>query len=1237
MKSNRKSIILIIVITLVLLAANALEMVMVFRLTTTQTMQSGSNRLSSIGGQLTSTINEARITAHQFAMEAEGYLDNRRKLESFIIRRKAELIKKSDGVCFNAYIAGKDWHFVPDFDEPEDFVASQRTWYIGAIRAGGSTFVSDPYVDVVTGNICYTVSVMLPDHDTVVAVDYTMESIQRHIQQMYRERARDAVIVTQEGIIAGCNDESLIGKNIIQEMPEYAGVFSLAKTGDGVASYRHRGSNLFATRSSFGWILIVSENNWELFQNSYIQMLAMLIISMLIFLIVMVLYIISVRSAKKAEDALAYKENFLEQITSELQEPLQRILTTSSPEYAEHVTDPEIAFGAIHTAGTKLSDKIGKILSYSSIVRTEKQKKHRESTGDEVRISRRYRSIILIALLVITSISIYININASFRYGRGRMEGRVSQYEFRLSEWINTQKSILDMFTSTISTNPDMLRDYDATREYLDGITKQFPEISVSYIVSPVFPYSLCMNNGWHPDANWHVEDRDWYKDTMASESGWSISSPYYDKQTGLYCITFSERINDAETGEFLGIFGIDFYTDKLVDILGSSYSDKSYAFLADASGEIINHPYGKYQMTENGSTNVMELPYSSVETDGNHIAFIRDYDGVNRVLIARRNEISGFTIYVASEMLRTFGGVLVYCIITLTAMIICTVLVYRLLSSLIQLQEKANRKFRESADAAIAADAAKTTFLAQMSHEIRTPINAVLGMNEMILRESGDKNIREYAVNIQSAGRTLLALINSILDFSKIEDGKMEIISVEYDTASLIHDLVSAVMPRAKGKDLDFLVQADSKIPSVLVGDDVRLRQIITNLLTNAVKYTEKGHVTFIMRAENVTANKCTLYVEVTDTGIGIREEDIEGLFDSFRRLDEKRNRNIEGTGLGMSIVTKLLDMMGSRLEVQSIYGKGSTFSFRIEQGVARSTPMGDYSKRLAQLGSQDTEETHLYAPDAGILVVDDNEMNLRVAVSLLGLYGITPDTATSGAKAIELIRQKHYDIVFLDHMMPKMDGMETLKKLREEGLVDNNMTVIALTANAIVGAREMYLNAGFHDYISKPIESRVLEKCLANELPQHMVSYRTKTAPVQTAAEPEEKSDMFTPQELMDIRDKCPALNVMLGLNYCMDSREFYLDSLKMFADADQREQIRSTFEAQNIKNYRISVHALKSAALTIGAVLLSDHAKALEMAAKAEDVEFIRAHHDALLEEYTEVLESIGKVIGNEDPDN
>ena len=1230
MRLNRRSVVLIVVITIILLASSFLEIVLVFRLTTRQTVQYGQNRLASIGGQLTSTIGAAKLHAQQISLKAEPLLNDRKKLEQYICEEKKNLKKETDGICFNCYIAGRDWQITPDFEKPADLDLTERSWYVGAIRSDGMPFVTAPYVDVMTGDICFTVSVMLPDGETVCAVDYTMDSIQKHIEQMDNEHANQAIIVTADGVIAGCSDQSKIGMNLVQGMPEYAGIFSLAKNGSGEVSYRHNGENLFAARSNSGWILIVSEESWSLFKISYIQIISMLLISLVIFGIVLVLYFISLYNARKAEEAYTYKEKFLEQITSELQEPLQRILNTSSPEYVEHASEPELAFGAIHAAGTKLSDKIDKIISYSGIVRSKKEKKD-SARRDDVKLSRQSRWGVIVSLAVVMCLSLYINVSATMSYGSGRMQGNVSSYQYQLDEWINTQKSIMDMFCSIISAHPEMLNDYEGTRRYLDDITQQYHEISVSYWVNEKFPYSVCMNNGWHPDADWHVEEREWYKETMASEEGWDISAPYYDKQTGLYCITFSKRVYDAKTGAFLGVFGIDFYMDKLVDILGSSYTGDSYAFLTDASGEILNHPYGKYQMTESGSTNVMELACGKADPDGKRVCFVRDYDDVTRAVIAVRNKRSHLTIYVASGLLRIYGNVLIYGVVTLLAMIVCIVLLYRLISRLFRLQENANRRIQESADAAIAADAAKTSFLAQMSHEIRTPINAVLGMNEMILRETADPGIRNYAVNIQSAGRTLLALINSILDFSKIEDGKMEIIPVEYDTASLLNDLVSSVMSRAKEKNLEFRVRIDSTLPSVLIGDDVRLRQIIANLLTNAVKYTEKGSVTFVMRQERRSEDKISLYVEVTDTGIGIREEDMSILFDSFRRLDETRNRNIEGTGLGMSIVNGLLGMMDSKLDVQSVYGKGSTFSFCIQQGIASAEPVGDYEKRFIEGMRQDEQETCLYAPDAKILVVDDNEMNLRVAVGLLRLCGIVPDTVDSGEKALGLVKQKTYDVILLDHMMPKMDGLETLNRMKAQDLLPETTSVIALTANAIVGAKEMYLQAGFDDYISKPIESRILEKRLAAHLPKEKLSTRPKAAP--EPKEPEEETtemDMFTIEEMQDIREKCPALNLMTGLNYCMDSKEFYLESLQIFIDADQRETIAGHYAAEDITNYRIAVHALKSAALTIGAVLLSDHAKALEMAAKANDTAFIRSHHDALMEEYTEVLEGIGKVV-------
>ncbi|MCR5816787.1 MAG: response regulator [Ruminococcus sp.] len=1227
---NKHTIAIIIIAAVLLIGAAVAEIVLVFRLTSAQNRQSGSDRLEVICGELEETINEEKQSTMRFAMQLQPLLGDKTKCEDFIRRKKAEMKKLTGEVCFNAYAASEDWSYIPDFDMPDDYEAQKRSWYQGAKHLAGEPYVTDPYIDAMTGNVCFTVSVLLEEQQTVVAMDYTMEDVQKHIKQLYKEGQQTSVIVTEEGIIAGCNDDKLIGKNLIQNLPDYGGIFSLVKNADTTVSIKQRNDNLFAVRSGFGWYLIICENNRSLYRTSYIQILVMLIISLVIFGIVLTLYLITARSARRAEVALSDNRSFMADISASLRQPLQRIYSLADSDDSFPNEDYERNLAGIREYSVELSQKIEQIRTYSDMVnkkgsRAAEKKRKRPL---EITVSRHFRSIILTMLLIVMAVSLYISITSAASYGRGQMQKAAARYEYQLSEWINTQKSILDMFSSTISTNPEMLDDYEGTVEYLDRITKQYPEISVSYMTNPDLPHTVYMNNGWEPDENWHVEERDWYKDLMNSESDWIISSPYYDEQTGLYCVTFAEKVYDHSTGKFLGNFGIDFYMDKLVDILGDSYTDSGYAFLADAGGEIINHPYGKYQMTVNSSVNVISLPYSSAEPDGEDVSFIKDHDGRIKVLIADRNEDSGFSIYVVNGVWAIYNRVFIYGSICVLVLLICVVVVYKVMTSLIQLQEQANTKLRESAEAAIAADEAKSSFLAQMSHEIRTPINAVLGMNEMILHESRDPDINEYAASIQSSGRMLLSLINSILDFSKIEDGKMQILPVAYDTAEMISDIAGSISHRADDKGLELIVEADEKLPKTLKGDDVRISQVISNLLTNAVKYTNEGFVKLTVREQSREGDKIELYVEVTDSGIGIKEEDMAGLFESFKRLEEKRNRNIEGTGLGMSIVTRLLDMMGSSLDVKSVYGEGSSFSFVISQTIIDPAPMGDHGRTTAQDGGT-SQKLHLYAPDTAVLTVDDNSMNLKVAAALLRLFGIKTDTAGSGEEALGLLEKKHYDIVFLDHMMPKMDGIETLAEIRKRELAADDTVIIALTANAIVGAKEKYLEAGFDGYLTKPIETaaleRLLEKHLANDKKQYISDEQGESE------EPaDEAGDTFTYREIARIRELCPQLNVSAGMGYCMDSKEFWLDTLDGFVQADKSGELDAAFEQGDIKVYGITAHSIKSAAKTIGAELLSEKARLLEFAAKEDRREYIKAEHEGFAAQYRELMENIGKVL-------
>ncbi len=1222
-KKNSKGIVIAVAAALIIVLL--LNTWQVFRLTSKLTLSSGQYHLESISGELESTVSEAEKLAMEVGISAAPFLSDREKLKRYIYDRKAEIVERGIG-CFNVYIAGKGWEIIPDFDKPKDYVASERDWYKGAIKAKGEPYVSAPYVDAMTGNICYTVSVMLADGEKVVGLDYTMDNIQSHISLMYESGSQLALIVTGDGIIAGCSDESLIGKKLNEELPEYSSIFSLAKTKQRFVTSQIKSDvlyeNLFAAPSGFGWYLVVSESDWSLYKDSYLQLILTAAIVLLLLLFIVIFFLLTTRREQAAQKMLRENNRLIKSISEQISTPLYALLE-SGDEENEAGSTGNIEYSKELVRARAAARQVLETIKDAEQAPEKKEEKKvdavRGRDRSQIHMNSRFRFKILFLIFTVILISFLSNLWVSLRWGNERLRSEVSTYDHTLTEWVGQQKSILDMFCSVISTNPDMLKDYDQMVAYLNRITLQYPEISVTYMTNPDMDPTVYMNNGWLPPEGWLVEERQWYIDTMASESGWTISAPYYDEQTGLYCVTFAERVYDAETGEYLGTFGIDFFLDKLIDILGGSYSDTGYAFLADTNGVIINHPFGSYQMTEDNSTNVSELPYGRVKANGKSSIVIQDYDGSLRVLTACRNEQSNFVIYVALSFFSVYAALFLSEIAILALIIACAVMVNRSLTSLMRWQDSMNSRMQEAADSAIAAGKAKSRFLAQMSHEIRTPINAVLGMNEMILRESDDDRILDYASDIQVAGRTLLSLINSILDFSKIEEGKMEIIPVEYDTTSFINNLVASVSERAKNKNLKLIVEADENLPSRLYGDDVRLSQVIMNILTNAVKYTEEGAVVFSIKGGQRKDDTIELEVAVKDTGIGIREEDLPRLFESFERLDEIRNHSIEGTGLGMSIVTRLLDMMGSRLQVESKFGEGSTFSFSVRQQIRSDKPIGNYTGRLEASHHSGGNET-LLAEGARILVVDDNEMNLKVAKNLLKLFGIVPDLAGSGFEAIECVRRKEYHIIFLDHMMPKMDGIETLAMLRKENLLKEDSVVIALTANAVNGAKEQYIEAGFTSYLSKPIEVTKMEEQLIRYLPDEICHFRS---PDETGQNEEEKTAEESVEGKSTQADTIGKLNELgydteAGLRYAAGDPDFYLELVRNFADsADANEKaIREYCENNEIHEYQIRVHALKSSARQIGANTLSDLALNMENAAKDNDIESIRSETGTLL---------------------
>jgi len=543
----------------------------------------------------------------------------------------------------------------------------------------------------------------------------------------------------------------------------------------------------------------------------------------------------------------------------------------------------------------------------------------------------------------------------------------------------------------------------------------------------------------------------------------------------------------------------------------------------------------------------------------------------------------------------------------------------------------------------ALEASASKVSFLTRMSHEIRTPINTILGMNEMILRENKDGAITEYVNYSQKAGRMLLALVNDVLDFSKIDSGILHIADNPYSLTEILSDAYHMLEARAKKKDLTVDLHVDKNMPNQLSGDEVAIKQILTNLLTNAVKYTSKGGITLGVFGSQSDSGEFSLKLTVADTGDGIREEDIGKLYESFSRLDEKKNQNIEGSGLGLPIVKQLVDKMQGEIKVQSVYGKGSLFTVILPQRVLGTAKIGDIREAFRKEAEERVRfRQGFVAPKAKILAVDDNDMNLMVIKGLLKQTQMQIDTASGGEEALEKCACEKYDLIFMDHMMPDMDGVEAMRALHKNKDGRNYATpVVVLTANAIAGCKDLYLKEGFVDYISKPVDvvklDRILRTYLESEL---LLEATTGGVPVQKEVkkstlveEIKENAARMTEDKQSETKDKTqemPALTHIdrtIGLQYCLDD-ELYHQVLESYLEQgqDYKAQLPSYYNEKNWKDYAVVSHAIKSSSLSIGAVTLSDLAKEQEFLGKDANAEEISRTYDAFYQEFCDTLVEI-----------
>lgn len=532
----------------------------------------------------------------------------------------------------------------------------------------------------------------------------------------------------------------------------------------------------------------------------------------------------------------------------------------------------------------------------------------------------------------------------------------------------------------------------------------------------------------------------------------------------------------------------------------------------------------------------------------------------------------------------------------------------------------------RRDEQRARAGSEAKSNFLANMSHEIRTPINAILGMNEMILRECDNEAVLNYARHIENASEGLLSLINNILDFSKLEAGNMEIVPVEYDLSSFLNDVINMVKMRIEQKGLALNVEVDEELPERLFGDEMHIRQVLLKLLDNAIKYTEKGSISLTARGSFSSDHSALIIFDVKDTGCGISKEDKDKLIEKLKNQKILGAKPVEEVGLGLTIAGSLLNLMDGSIQVESVYGEGSTFTIVVPQHVAESRPIGNFNERYLADGNENLKYREQFiAPTARILVVDDTPINLNVIKSLLKKTRMHIDTALSGKEGLAMCEETHYDIIFLDYRMPEMDGVTTLKIMRERHNNPNRDTpIILLTANALSGAREQFMAAGFDDYMTKPINGGKLETLLMRYLPEEKVVHN-----IDDNDEENFDEDKFL-ERLCHV-----GLNIDQGITNC-GSVEGYKEIIEIYLSSleGKAQEIERFYNEEDYDNYTIQVHSLKSTSKVIGADMIADKAYELEMAGDMKNINLIKAETAGLLEDIRDIFETLKEAMTEEE---